>query len=109
MEDRQRLRREGKLNKRVGVPNGAARWIAQTSGLRVSLGHKWECECDICRPWLWSSEKKIGTDRTARVKVLDAQVDDHAGQRELPVIVIPITPQPKQHRKAWSNRGKSSN
>lgn len=56
MDKRQSLRLSEKLNKPI-------RPRPHKSDLRTSIGHPWECECEVCRPWLWKSGKKIDTER----------------------------------------------
>lgn len=56
MEERQALRLSGKCNKPI-------RPRPHKTGLQTSHGHSWECECMLCRPWLWDGDEKIDTDR----------------------------------------------
>lgn len=99
MEERHHMRMAGKWNKPL-------RPHPHKTGLPTTLGHPWQCECEMCRPWLWSDGKKTDTDR-------DELKDKYAK----PHTIIPpstLQSQPKGKgfpvpTKRWTSRGNSGN
>lgn len=102
MDERQALRLAGKCNKPI-------RPRPHRTGLRTTHGHPWECECDMCRPWLWSDGNKIDSDRP-ELKAKYAKLKKRKAAHEPPkLIVVPSQPVPKRRGKRWRNKGTSGN
>ncbi len=94
MEKRQTERLAGKLNKQL--PRGRP----STHG--GTVGHPWECECELCRPWLWSDGEKIDTDRDKPTGNWHEKLPDAP-------VVVPATAGAKKKASKWQSRGRSSN
>lgn len=96
LEKRQALRLAEKLNKPI-------RPRPHKSQLRTSIGHPWECECEVCRPWLWRDGEKVNTDR-------EDLKHKYAPKQEQKVMKIEGKKGFPKPRKKWSDqRGRSSN
>jgi len=102
MEERQRERLAGNINKKLYGERNAGMALA----LLTTDGHQWKCECYLCRPWLWDGDEKIGTDR-----------GEQHPQFKQPTTIIAVKQEPlpkgkgfPKPRKKWSEqRGRSTN
>lgn len=101
MEERQGLRASRKLNK--PLPPG------RPSSPFSTVGHRWECECSLCRPWLWQDEEKIDIDKNKLTGNWHEKLPQ-LPQEPKPAVVIPATPEPNKKKRKWTGqRGRSSN
>lgn len=65
-DERVAQRLAGKLNAPMKGIRGLGNIVARMAGTPSTVGHKWECVCERCRPWMHDGRRTLEKQEAAR-------------------------------------------